>query len=1773
MRSRHFIVFFVVSCILTLLASCSRESPLKENVNLKNNHSRVFASTTNFENPQAFLDSLANTTANANDTLPDTLTVSINDTVYLMGVLPRNVDKIYRFQWNLTKKDGKDSIIVGDNATPQAWTYSETGVYYPLFIAFDGNNATDTAGTGTKQTYIKVIDTKPVLEVPSDTLWTRHSGNITFPITARDSFGIIKKVLIDLDASGKAEPKEWKFEKSEDEDDVYSITIKNDSTYIDSLGNQKIYVIVVDDDDNETMDSVNLHFNRLPKLSIISPEDGSRHYTSEGTFFFYYKGSDVDNPNELRYTIWAQKSLNGKPPATAFTDEDLVIKDYVLNMYEPRNAEGENVITLLNNPSKKLEGRIYWEMFATDGYDTVWMERIKTGSSTSRPWNFFIGKTNSSETSFTGVAKYEGKTNHKGIRVDFTDGNKIYDTYTDANGNYTIHVDSAGTFTATFKSDSLKEYRTEIIKNLFVESGDEEALQPVTLKDTVPPVLLVSNIDTLRERTLDLTVYARDLGTLIDSVWATLNGESLKISYGKMKGESVFNGKISLTELKDGTHKLVYNAKDLAGNVTKLEQSLIVDATALKLDVNGSQKDVISSTEKLVFTATILNALPPADSVTWSWDIEGESKTLRTKVDEAGIATLTLEYIDVSSAVPDKDYLMSVSFQENGVSLEKQVKFGVLGTNPVIAFMEPGALTTVTINDPVHFVVKAIKGLTSSTTTISWNCGTKLSSGYSCPTSEEEATLAFSEVGTYKIIASITDDLDNKGADTVVVEVIKDPPTIKATTQAQDNRYKIHAKVNVRIIANDKFGNIEKIRWGCDNNNVLSLSSEKIISPAAKSVTDSVEIILPGTDTENWICKFAAIDDDNEADTTELKFIALLDKPTVTLATKSETVKINSVIPIKAIAHDELGYIAEYNIACDDNQKDLDNPEWTVMPGPETSVKMPPTATDKYYCKVMVKDDDGNEATDMATYKVVVGRPTVTAMLPTAFETVTIKDTIEVSAIAKDSLGTLVKYEWGCGPAGSDNIGFTTVSTSTPFAKLVMPSTPQDNYLCIVRVTDDDGNSAKDSITTKVILAPPTVTVEKKTLTIRQGYNITLNATATDRNNVTSDPGEIVKREWSCGTPEQIAQNWKTVSAYDTVWKAPAPEATYYCIARATDNDGNMATDTMDLKFSTELPLIWVKDELIYINVGDEFSLNATVNDVWQGINWFTWECVSKKDGKSLEKSVPKYSYEKNNKSFAITKDSSYSEKGVDMYCIVSAEEASTKATFSDTTEVRLLEQHPKGAITAADTVYLWSGDEAVDDEAIYFYTKEWGGMNSQLGELGDKNNQDFYWRFSNINSSSFYQGNPDGSLDTSTAEFNSAFIRRQTEGSMTISLDYRDSVSTQPTYGFLARHRSEEVSRTVYFRKAWENLSKDTVLAQSTMNTAPAMIMLNDIPVIAYLSSKNNIKAVALKNGSWSDIAEVIATDSVTAIRLATDGTDLYMGALDKTGAFSVYKSTKGTSDFAAVGGTIADVSSPRLLCNPTTKAPVLVYINKTKKLNYLATLSGSTWNSTNIISFVENEKTMKFREITAEFASSGVLAVVAIDTTSDYRATSALFSNSYSQLSISKNFASNVNGVSLAAIGSNVYMGFLNRDVNTYGPYVYKGAISGNNLTWKKDGIYSKPIFEGYIAYHISLAAFGDNIYAAIDDNGRPYLAQTHVFRLDGTKWHFHGENQLPYFSAVFYNNNGYYLRGSNPMLAVNSDGKVFLSMLARENAGGSTKNNGPMLMKFVADTWEIH
>ena len=1763
-----------IACLIALFA-CSRESSIVENALLRNNHSIVFAYTHPFENPEAFADSISTHDLPA-DSISDTITVTVGDSIYFMGFLPLYAEKIYRFEWILEKTDEKtrkkvekdkkasaDTVITSGNTTVQSWAYEKEGIYFPIFRAVDGNNAIDTAGIHRRPLYIRVIDTPPVLYVPRDTVKARHKKAATFGILALDTCGSIKKVTVDLDADGKDTAKVWETKKIEDSDSL-SLTIPYDEDYIDSLGNQTIYVSVIDDDGNETLDTVYLHFNQLPTIEMLQPVDNAS-LNSQKRQALYYRAEDKDNPGSLRYFIRMAKSPDGRnPPIFTDPEENLIASNIIEKSFE--------IITIMPDSTLKnitgLAGILYWDVWVTDGYDTVYAKHVKENGK-ERPWKFYLGSGSGQsleelEGNFWGYAKYQGWTGrHNTIRITVEDslGNRFY-THTNEKGMYDINL-KPGIYTITATDTSIYKFASATLKNRQMFPDDTLFLDTMILKDTQKPVITFDKIDTLNTRDFQFNFKLYDFGSQVASATAWLDGEEVEASYFTTNSWSRNH-----TGLLDGEHVFKLVVRDSAGLVSDTaKQEFFVQASKIVLTIDGKTSKMVNSSQSLTFTAKVENAIPMPDTLTWETNIEGAQSFISEVNPVDSTATLTID----KSRLPDVTktgtfYEMLAKTKDNIVT--NKVRFGFFDDGPIVYFESPTNDTTISINDTIAYSIFADgnnSDPTDKTFTLSWDCN----GGYPCPTGNNlNGEIFWGDAGTKKFIVTIANSANVKRKDTLLVNVISDPPTIQVTSESIDNRHKINSSVTLRVSASDKFGTIKRIDWGCTNGSMVSFDNNTVFDPPKKSISNEpITVLMPGTATENYKCIVKATDDDGESANDTISFKVLQDLPYISLNIASQTLTIKDQVRLGYIAIDTLGELVGYELACDSIKSNLKN-NWTSFAnGTTPTVTMPPEAC-TWYCAIRVTDDDNNTSADTATFTVLQDPPTVQVL---GNYTVTPKDTLRLDAIANDRYGQIVLYEWGCGSAGAQNIGFTYSNANTPNYSVVMPATAQNGYRCIIRVTDDDGNTARDTTIIDIIQAPPTVIVNTESVIVREGYNIVLNATAYDYPDF---PGYIAKREWSCGAPSEIDRNWKTVSQFDTVWKAPPAMATFYCVARVTDDDDNTAMDTMNVIFSTEIPSIQVKDEVIYITAGTPFELNATVNNVWQGISWFSWECFDSKTKKSLEESVPKYDYYKNNSSFYDFRDGEFTMSGKDMYCVVSAEEASTKAVFKDTTTIHIISQAPVGVITAADTVYMWSGDESFDNgEAYYFYDTSWGGKHSTLGTIGDKNNQDFWWSFSNVDDN-YYQGNHDGSLDTSIAEFNSAFIRSSRESSMEICLDYRDSTSAHPTQAFYSRHRAEEVCRRVYFRKAWRNLATtDTVLELTKMTTPPVLATVGNKPVISYLKDSLTVKTSYL-DGSWKSLSAtaITASDSITSLKTATDGTNLFLAVLTRSGKLNVYKSASGTSAWARLGSAAVseNATSISLTCKPgTADRPAVSYIQASNKQPKFSHWNGSKWTEVSI----PTNGSVKVRELQVAFTTNGSLSAIYVDTTTSYRAYYVLFDSGFGVKKKDSEISSNVNGVNLAADGNTLYMGFLNRDTEKYGPYVYKGSVGSSSITWTKSGAFGKSIHEGILAYHISLAAYDNKLYAIVDDKGKVSLAQSHVFQLDGNEWKLLGENELPYFKAVFYNSKRYYLRGALPSIAVGSNGKIYISMLAWENAGGRGKNFGPIVMKYVADTWTVH
>lgn len=1767
-----FLLFGLILC-MTFLVNCSRESSIKENVNLRNNHSVVFVYRAPFENPDAFADSIINLPNPDSVIVSDTITVTIGDTVYMMGFLRYNADKIYLYQWVLdslvkdTTGKGKDkmkkALVTGRNATPQSWVYHKPGVYSPLFVAVDGNNATDTAG---KDQFIRVINTPPYLGVPRDTLWTKAKSPVTFPILALDSFGVIKSFKVDLDAGGKRNPKDWKYEKIETSDSLL-ITIPYDSTLTDSLGNQKIYIIVTDDDNNTTKDSVYLHFNQLPTIKILGPDDQQRISDTVESFRLFYEGHDRDNEEQLRYYVRVAATPDNQEDDLNLSNVyDLVLKNSTSTSFAVIE-DGENALKKLG-----YTGRYFsWDVWVTDGYDTVVAEKIKIGKK-QRPRFFYLGPSKAT-CDFTGTATYEGLSSHRGIKITLvstTDSSNIYTAETDAKGSFRVSELPAGTFKLTATDETGRGFVKVSTRTPNINAGDEKELPPILLKDPAPPSIYgVKGIqDTVFSRNFVISGKFSDFGSQVKTGIAVLDKDTCKSQSQVCSFTELSNHawSVNVKSVADGNHTFRIAAIDSAGYRTDSVYTFAVIATKMVISVNGNSSAITSKDDTLTFAADIQQANPPVKKVYWKYKHRDSTKFVLVDSSSVSNGKASIKLAATKFKKPSIKYGDQYEMQaesDNG-SGSNVVRFVFIDRGPMVILQAPPVDTIITPNDTVMIKASVLGNNIDGTNTykaLSWKCLEGKNASANCLSGENlQQKIVWTKPDTVRVILTVTNNDDETAADTLRIIVIADPPTITVDEDAGVITKKTKSSHTFDVSAKDRYGYVKELAWKCAND--ADYTTKTIVN--TKDTTVSMTITgLPATEISNYRCVVRATDDDGQVGYDTLLFNIIKDVPVIRLNIHRKDVTIKDQEQLKYSVTNLLGGPYSVAAACGSN---LNNVWTTGNQGSDRIAKIPEFAGN-YYCVVRAEDSD--DATlyslDTVTYSVFLAPPTVVTSDSTYG---TIKDTLVLYANAQDSAeaklpGGIALYEWGCGPRTDTHILDNLMQNGGATYRAVLPATPYENYLCIVRVTDTDGLTAKDTVRITVDLAPPTVKVARDSGMIRNGFDIVLGATAYDK--YEGERGYIVKREWSCGANSTaINTNWKTVSSYDTTWSAPAQTVNYfYCVARATDDDGNMATDTMVLKYSNVVPVITVESEQMYVAQGDVILLNASINNEWEGINWYSWQCFYSDTQQPVD-SLRLLDYYQNGKRFYDYREH-LSDEGRNVYCVVSAEEQLTRYVYRDTTNVFVLtqENRPVAKITAADTIYPWSGDEAQEGEALYYYTPEWGGTHSENGTLGDDNMHGFEWMFSNVGGG-FYAGKTDGTLDTAITQFNDAIKRPVTEGEFTIGLVFWDSTMVGATEAFKNRHQADTLYRTVRVRRAWKNIASDTVVEKTSYRISPAITTLGTKLALTYLDKNGKIATKTYNGTAWGaniSSANISIADPIAAMRMANNGSDLYLAVLTQTDNIYVYKSAGGTDAWTAVGSAITGAKTLSLSCRPSTGLPVVAYVKNDKpQFSYM---KNSSWVRDSVSGY-------SAREVAATFTTvSNLFVVVFTDNSSKYNAYYSIYDpnmNFKKTGSINKEVAN----LTVATDGDVIYLGYMDRSMSVKGPRVRVGNVTMNGITLTGNEILKTNMYLS----NIMIAAHGGKAYVIFDDELD--FAFCHAFVYDGTGWKFYGENKLPYFEGPFYASNGYNLYGGAPEIAVASDGMVYVSMMARAGspAAGVTpsQNNGPIVMKNVSKNWII-
>lgn len=1849
---------------MAALVSCSRESSIKENVSLRNNHSVVFAFNKPFADPAAFADSIANLPNPDSVLVYDTLTVTVNDSIYLMGFLRYNADKVYRYLWHFeqprtdkdtTKKKCEFYIMdsykgecsykdeYSQNGQVHSIAYPSTGVYSPIFVAIDGNNARDTAGIGQ---YIRVIDTPPMLSVPKDTLWARHKASITFPIFALDSFGVIKKVQVDLDASGKGEAQDWKYEKL---GDSLFITIEYDrKNMVDTLDNQKVYISVIDDDNNKATDSVNIHFNQLPVLTLLSPNDDSEE-SNQDRVLLLYRATDIDNPTNLRYFVHAANPIQQEENNAVvevipqLTEKHEVAKNIQETRFEAVTIDGENKIG--------LTGLIYWDVWVTDGYDTVKAEKIMVAD-TLRPRRFILSNPTVTEASFIGSAQMQGKTSHKGIivgAISLANPQNVYKTITDEDGRYKITL-PAGSYRLYAEAQPPSTYQSDTLVTLkSVRKGEPQIIkEKLTLKDvTKPKIETTFKSSEVNKKNLDINIIATDDDSGIDSVFAYLNDKPI---VWKNVIRSSGSWVASLTNLTDGTYTFKAIAKDSAGNESEaLLRTFEVKMTSINLVENGSRtKSMVDISEQLKLTGTIILGPEAGDVVDFTqltWVVEdekGSPKEYTSDISSDKKVSLNLDYNAFKTTFgiePQNNRFYSMYLKTQTGLKSNIIQVGFNKEEAIVFFEKPKDSIHVSIKQNVTVSVMALpnsspyknlkiscedKNGKESTSDVGCT-GTPVVSGSTVSISGDihwawDSKTDPDTVKTEKIIATLEFSDNTKSiSDTITVIVHRDAPSLSISTAAKkDQKVSTAAApsaVTVNVAVEDHFGTIASLTYGCTTGSNLEsvISSNSTSCSGEKSCELSLFLDMPSEPSDNFQCGIRATDDVGESTTEKLSFVVHKYPPIVMLNETSTYTTIYDEMTMKFVAYDTAGTAKDLHFykKCDNTEANVktshtSDSRWTEFTSSsmETTVTMPATAG-KYYCAIQVMDADGFEAIDITTFNVLQAPPPQKDVhANAAYPTRSINDENILDPVAKDLTsyegvalkGQIVKYQWGCADSPS-KVTFTKTTSKKEEFVIKLPSIPNEKYTCILKVTDDDGNEVSDTTYINVLLDPPTVKVDRDTAMGHAGYAIKLDAEAHDTY------GSIEKYEWSCGAPSQIASNWKQTPSTNTSWTIPATATgNYICVIQVTDDDNNKSRDTMYVRLSTGSPTLTVEKETIYVLPGQAFSLNATKNDkpssdpsvyIWkdEDVVWFSWQCFDAATKKALETQV-KYKY---NGTFGGQKGEKITETGNDAYCVVSAQEKYSEIVVTDTSYIRVLKLYPKGVISAADTVGLWSGDPTANAEAIYFYTEEWGGMKSEMGEIGDANMQRYLWTFyyvpkvnsTPINGNEIFKkmGHGDmGTLDTNLAQINYVFTRKTAEDSIKMCLDYRDSSVAEGaaiSESFKLRHQAPPVCRMVYFAKAWKNLAaKDTVLETTKIAIDPSITTINKKPVIAYASTATSVKTKYLNGTTWTELGNsAITKENIKEIKISNNGTDLYLAVLTENQKLYVYKSAGGTSAWVAVGNAITAASSISLVCSPKSKNPLVTYMG-TNNQGYYSFFDGSKWAT------AVNITTKALRDIQATFNNNGYLLVVYYGT--DYKSyyayymTNASNSSRLDKKQTDKTFqgSSLKDRVSVSAAGNVFYIVYHDRDANKV--FVRKATAGGSDITFDvSNRAFSEAIAnEDRGGQKTSIVATTSDVYLAIDS--RIATSQIHVYRLDGSSWKLYGENELPYFGTTFYSKNNYWIRGYHPSLTISTDGTVYVSMLAKETFiapeegeeehGGSGKNFGPIIMKYVADSWKV-
>ncbi len=387
-------------------------------------------------------------------------------------------------------------------------------------------------------------------------------------------------------------------------------------------------------------------------------------------------------------------------------------------------------------------------------------------------------------------------------------------------------------------------------------------------------------------------------------------------------------------------------------------------------------------------------------------------------------------------------------------------------------------------------------------------------------------TWANAPAGSYTITAKAT---DNQGATTTsaALQIVVDaPPTVNLTSPTANQVYIAPASVAVTADAADSDGTVAKVEFYQGTTLIGTATAAPYAITWANAPAGSYTITAKATDNQGATTTSAALQ------------IVVDAPPTVNLTspTANQVYIAPASVAVTADAADSDGTVAKVEFY-------QGNTLIGTAAAAPYSITWASVPVGTYTITAKATDNQGATTTSAPVQILVDAPPTVSLTSPANGAVFVAPASVNVTASAADSDGTVAKVEFY---QGATLIG---TATAAPYA-ITWQNAPAGSYTITAKATDNQGAITTSAAATITVIPNQLPSITLATPTAGQRYTapatINLSASAQDVD------GQVTRVEYYQGT---TLIGTATAAPYAVTWQN-VPEGQYSLSAKAIDNSG-----------------------------------------------------------------------------------------------------------------------------------------------------------------------------------------------------------------------------------------------------------------------------------------------------------------------------------------------------------------------------------------------------------------------------------------------------------------------------------------------------------------------------------------------------------------------------------------------------------------------------------------